>query len=304
MTEVGLRVNNANKSFGRHHVVKDLSLEVRRGEVFGFLGPNGAGKTTLIKMVMGFLFPDSGEIFISNFSVRRDYEKAMAHIGGIVENPEMYKEFSGWQNLNMYARVHGHISSERIKKVVEMVGLSDRINDKVGKYSLGMKQRLGLAQSIVHKPDVLILDEPMNGLDPSGIQDLRNILRELAHEENLAVMVSSHILTEMQLLCDRVAIINKGEIIGSHDLQNSLVGKSIYRLEVEPKNEAAAFLAARYKDVKISDNGILLNVERNKIPELLYELHNQGLRPYRVEPCRDDLEATYFAAIGGGNDIV
>lgn len=304
MTEVGLRVIDVNKSFGRHHVVKDLSLEVRRGEVFGFLGPNGAGKTTLIKMVMGFLFPDNGEIFISDLSVRRDYEQAMAHIGGIVENPEMYKEFSGWQNLKMYARVHGHINSERIKKVVEMVGLSDRINDKVGKYSLGMKQRLGLAQSIVHKPDVLILDEPMNGLDPSGIQDLRNILRELAHEENLAVMVSSHILTEMQLLCDRVAIINKGEIIGSHDLQNSLAGKSIYRLEVEPKNEAAAFLAASYKDVKISDNGILLNVERNKIPELLYELHNKGLRPYRVEPCRDDLEATYFAAIGGGNDIV
>lgn len=211
--ETAVKIQNLNKSFGKKQIIKDLSMELRAGEVFGFLGPNGAGKTTTIKMIVGMLHLEEGSIEVCGVDVTKDFEKAMANVGAIVENPEMYKYLTGMQNLRQYARMRKGVTEERIKEVVEIVGLSNRINEKVKKYSLGMRQRLGVAQAILHKPKVLILDEPSNGLDPAGIKQLRDILKNLAHNEGVCVLVSSHLMSEMELMCDRVGIIAEGKLL-------------------------------------------------------------------------------------------
>ena len=243
--EAVLQIKGLNKYFGHKKVVDDLNLELYRGEVFGFLGPNGAGKTTTIKMVMSLLQRDSGEILINGYSIDKQYEKAMACVGGIVENPETYQYMTGIQNLRQYARMRTGVTEDRIREVVRIVGLENRINDKVKKYSLGMKQRLGVAQSIMHHPDLLILDEPTNGLDPAGIKELRDILKRLAHEENACVMVSSHLLSEMQLMCDRVGIIADGRLIGVRsvsELMSESEGKHQFEIRVKGNVSAAAAL--------------------------------------------------------------
>ena len=234
--ETVLSVKNLNKSFGSKHIIKNATFDVYAGEIFGFLGPNGSGKTTTIKMIMGFLFPDSGDIEICGYDVKKDYEKAMNLVGGIVENPEMYKDMTGMQNLHMYGRLHNGVTQERMNEVIEIVGMQARANEKIKKYSLGMKQRIGVAQAILHRPRLLILDEPTNGLDPAGIKELRDILKKLAHEENVAVLVSSHMLAEMELMCDRVAIIDKGTILDVKPIDEILhmaAKQETYRFELE-----------------------------------------------------------------------
>ena len=208
-----LKIEHLNKSFGSRKILHDISFETYEGEVFGFLGPNGAGKTTTIKIAVGMLALDEGNITIGGYNMRKNFEQAMAQIGGIVENPEFYKYLSGLDNLRQYARMREGITEERIREVIHLVGLDNRINDKVGKYSLGMRQRLGVAQAILHHPRVLILDEPTNGLDPAGIKELRDILKNLAHEEKVGVLVSSHLMSEMELMCDRVGVIVNGIMI-------------------------------------------------------------------------------------------
>lgn len=211
--ETALKIQNLNKHFGKKQIINNLNMELKTGEVFGFLGPNGAGKTTTIKMIVGMLYLEEGSIEVCGVDITKDFEKAMSNIGAIVENPEMYKYLTGMQNLRQYARMRKGVTEERIKEVVELVGLSNRINEKVAKYSLGMRQRLGVAQAILHKPKVLILDEPSNGLDPAGIKQLRDILKNLAHNEGVCVLVSSHLMSEMELMCDRVGIIAEGKLL-------------------------------------------------------------------------------------------
>ena len=214
-----LRIEHLNKYFGKKQILHDISFETYPGEVFGFLGPNGAGKTTTIKIAVGHLRLDDGDILINGQSIRKNFESAMAQVGGIIENPEFYKYMTGMQNLRQYARMRGNVDEKRINEVVEIVGLKNRINDKVGKYSLGMRQRLGVAQAILHRPKLLILDEPTNGLDPAGIKELRDILKNLAHKENICVIVSSHLMSEMELMCDRVGIIANGKLTGVHTVE-------------------------------------------------------------------------------------
>ncbi|MBO8164971.1 MAG: ABC transporter ATP-binding protein [Brevibacillus sp.] len=213
MAEVVLSVAKLQKKLGGKTIIEDITFDVLAGEVFGFLGPNGAGKTTTIRMLTGLAFPDGGTIRIAGHSLTHDFPRAIRQVGCIVENPEMYKFLTGWENLEHFARMSGGISAERIEEVVHFVGLSEAINQKVKTYSLGMRQRLGIAQALLHKPKLLILDEPTNGLDPAGIRELRNFVRRLAEEEGLAVFVSSHLLSEIELMCDRVAIIHKGRVI-------------------------------------------------------------------------------------------
>jgi len=213
MSEITLSVKGLRKVIGKRMIIKDLSFELKRGEVFGFLGPNGAGKTTTIRMLVGLIKPTSGTIQICGLDISKHFTRAMKHLGCIVENPELYPFLTGMENLRHFAVMINGISQERIDEVVRLVGMQDRVNDKVSTYSLGMRQRLGIAQALLGKPDVLILDEPTNGLDPSGIREMRAFIRFLAEEEGLTVLVSSHLLHEIQLMCDRVAIISKGEII-------------------------------------------------------------------------------------------
>ena len=211
--EAVLRVKNLNKSFGSRPVIRDVSFDVYSGEIFGFLGPNGAGKTTTIKMILGFLFPDSGEISICGLDLKKHYEKAMNLVGGIVENPEMYKEMTGYENLRMYARLHDGVTEERIQEVVRVVGMQNRAGEKLKKYSLGMKQRLGIAMALLGSPRLLILDEPTNGLDPAGIQEMRALIHDMPDACGATVLISSHLLGEMEQIVSQVGIINHGQLL-------------------------------------------------------------------------------------------
>ena len=211
--EVILGIRHLSKFFGKKQVLRDISFDTYAGEVFGFLGPNGAGKTTLIKTVVGHLMIDEGAISICSKTLKKDFEGAMAQVGGIIENPEFYKYMSGYDNLLQYARLRGVKDEARVREVVHLVGLDNRIHEKVGRYSLGMRQRLGVAQAILHRPRLLVLDEPTNGLDPAGIKDLRDILKDIAHREGASVLVSSHLMSEMELMCDRVGVIVGGQLV-------------------------------------------------------------------------------------------
>jgi len=307
MSEAVLKISNLSKSFGKKKIIDDISLEVYPGEIFGFLGPNGAGKTTTIKMIMGFLSVDEGQILINGISHKDDYEKAMSYIGGIVENPEMYKDLSGFTNLKMYARLHDNVTNERINEVVQLVGMQKRIKDKVKKYSLGMKQRVGLAQSILHKPKVLILDEPTNGLDPSGIRELRDIFKKLAHEEGVAVFVSSHLLSEMQLMCDRVGIINNGKFLGVkpiQELMDEASGGEFYRITTNDTDKAFEVLREKYDSVitKKTDKFLELKISGEDVPEVnkILALNDVGIMGInRVESSLEDA----FLRITGGTSI-
>src|SRR3954452_12044230 len=200
MEKITLSVHNLKKVIGKKEIIKGISFDLKEGEVFGFLGPNGAGKTTTIRMLVGLIKPTSGKIQIGGFNIVDNFEEAMKHLGCIVENPELYPYLSGYDNLLHFARMLDGIGEERIREVTELVGLKDRINDKVKTYSLGMRQRLGIAQALLGRPKVLILDEPTNGLDPAGIREMRQFIRFLAEEEGLSVLASRHLLSEIQLL--------------------------------------------------------------------------------------------------------
>jgi len=307
--EAVLKLNNLNKWFGNKKIIDDLSLDVYAGEVFGFLGPNGAGKTTTIKMIMGFLDIDSGEIFLNGVNLRKNFEKAMSKIGGIVENPEMYKDLSGITNLKMYARLQSNISKERINEVVKIVGMENRINEKVKKYSLGMKQRLGLAQAILHKPQILILDEPTNGLDPAGIKELRDILKNLAHKENVAVFVSSHLLTEMELMCDRVGIINNGKLLGVKTIEEmqsqASGGVIVYRFTVKPIEKALELVRQAYSDkIKAStEEHIDIAVDSDEVIKINALFAANAIGIIGVAKIETSLEEAFMNITGGVNVI-
>jgi ABC-2 type transport system ATP-binding protein len=207
-----LRVANLTKTIRGKEIIRNISFEIGEGEVFGFLGPNGSGKTTTIRMLVSLIKPTSGTIEIDGLSLQDNHQEALARIGCIVENPELYPYLTGYENLNLFAGMLDGVDAKRIYEVVETVGLEKRIHDKVKSYSLGMRQRLGIAQALLGHPKLLILDEPTNGLDPQGIKEMRIFIRALA-QSGISVFVSSHLLAEIQLMCDRVAIIRKGEVI-------------------------------------------------------------------------------------------
>ncbi len=302
--EALLHIEHLNKAFGSHRAVSDLSLSVNAGEVFGFLGPNGAGKTTTIKMIMGFLTPDSGSIRVAGYDHKKQYTKAMGCLGGIVENPEMFKEFSGRRNIEMYARLHGKIPKERIDEVIELVGMTERQNDIVKRYSLGMKQRIGLAQALVHKPKVLILDEPTNGLDPTGIKELREILVRLAHEQGVAVMVSSHQLFEMQMMCDRVGMIERGRMLGVESVETLMhAGASRYRFRIGEGQAVDLALGEEQERILSCEGNLLeLRAEEEEVPALTKKLVDGGIALYGIERVDRSLEDAYIRIMGGEKD--
>ena len=271
-----LRIEHLNKYFGKKQILHDISFETYPGEVFGFLGPNGAGKTTTIKIAVGHLRLDDGDILINGQSIRKNFESAMAQVGGIIENPEFYKYMTGMQNLRQYARMRGNVDEKRINEVVEIVGLKNRINDKVGKYSLGMRQRLGVAQAILHRPKLLILDEPTNGLDPAGIKELRDILKNLAHKENICVIVSSHLMSEMELMCDRVGIIANGKLTGVHTVEEMISTVSGDReqfiIRVSDCQKALAVLDFISEKSVADDKHISVTVDKENEDEELFEI--------------------------------
>ena len=309
MAETVLKIEKLNKTLGKRHILHDISFEAYAGEVFGFLGPNGAGKTTTIKCAVGLISTDDGVIEICGHNVNKEFEAAMANVGGIVENPEMYKYLTARQNLEQYARMRDGVTAERIDKVVELVGLTNRMNEKIMKYSLGMRQRIGVAQALLHNPRLLILDEPTNGLDPAGIKELRDILKKLAHEEGVCVIVSSHLMSEMELMCDRVGIIANGHMLGVYTLEEMIsssngsttdylikcsdvnkayelvdiegIEKKIVNEELEvivPNENAHDIISAINKQIVMNDIGLfeVTMREKKKLEEVFIEMTNNG----------------------------
>lgn len=305
--QLALSIKNITKIYGKKKAADHVSFDIHEGEIFGFLGPNGAGKTTVIKSILGFIYPDEGEVSINGYDTKKDYEKAMASVGGIVENPEMYVNLSARKNIEMYARIHGNIPKERIDEVISEVGLSGRSKDPIRKYSLGMKQRIGLAQAMVHKPKLLILDEPTNGLDPTGIHQLRDVLKKYAHEQKGAVMVSSHILSEMQLLCDRVGIINNGKLISVCTMEEleKMNSSSRYSIKVSDTVKAEELLKGNEKisGIEVQDNTIKAGIEEEDIASVVRLLVTGGVDISEVKKNESSLEEVFLQVTGGGIDI-
>ncbi len=301
-----LVLKNVHKAFGKRVIIPDLSFSVKEGEVFGFLGPNGAGKTTTIKMILGLLSIDSGSITAAGNDIEKQFPQAMKNISGIVENPDMYGYLSGYDNLLLQARACG-ATRERINEVAEMVGMQKRIKEKFKTYSLGMKQRLGVAQALLHSPKLLVLDEPTNGLDPAGIKEVRDLLKSLAHNTGLSVLVSSHILQEMQQICDTVCIINAGQILQVSSVEQLMQqsGSGVYRYVVRPLDKAAQLLRAQMPDrlVDIAADHIDLRVSEDEIPALNRRLMENEVAVYGLTVVGASLEQSFMKITGGGNVV-
>ncbi|MCL6626828.1 ABC transporter ATP-binding protein [Alicyclobacillus shizuokensis] len=291
-----LTLEGVSKRIGKRWIVEDLNMTVEDGEVYGFLGPNGAGKTTTIRMIVGLARPTRGQIRLLGQDVWRDRRQAMSALGTIVENPEVYSYLTGRQNLLHYARLAGlGDAPKRIDEVAEMVRLKDRLDEKVRRYSLGMRQRLGVAQALLARPRLLVLDEPTNGLDPAGMREFRELMRALA-KQGTSVFVSSHLLSEIQMMCDRVAILKGGRVVGEHtvaDLTQAATGR--VRLQVGDVVAATGVLAAAgWSDVKTEGQTLIVEAEQSDVPRLVRALVAGGVDLYAVEPQRESLEQAFL----------
>lgn len=301
-----ISLRNVTKRVGRTTIIDDLTFDVPPGEIFGFLGPNGAGKTTTIRMIVGLMSLTKGQILIKGKDIKTEFEQAIRHVGAIVENPEMYKYLSGYHNLVHYARMVPGVTKERIDEVVARVKLENRIHDKVKKYSLGMRQRLGVAQALLHRPSLLILDEPTNGLDPAGIRELRDYLRHLTRTEKITVVVSSHLLSEMELMCDRVAILQRGKLVDVKPIQHFTRASDriqTYRIEAQPSEQALEALRQMdgVQGVKLDQEGIIeVATDRDCVPDILAGLIENHVRIYGVQLVRQSLEDRFLEITGGG----
>lgn len=293
-----LLVQDLNKKIGKRQIIKDLSFEVNEGEVFGFLGPNGAGKTTTIRMLVGLIKPTSGTILIGGKDIRKNFTEAMKSLGCIVENPEFYPFLTGWENLAYFARMDRSIRPERLQEVAELVGMTARVHDRVSTYSLGMRQRLGIAQALLSNPKLLILDEPTNGLDPSGIREMRDFIRYLAKKEGISVLVSSHLLSEIQLLCDRVAIMTNGEIIATDDVDKLLSDREKTRWRFEPMAKGAAILA-EMTNVTEQDGAYYTSFEADKLPVWNSRVVRAGVQVLEMQKITPYLEDLFIELTGG-----
>lgn len=298
-----LEVKDVYKKLGKREIIKGISFSIKEGEIFGFLGPNGAGKTTTIRMLVGLIAPNRGSIVIGDKDITKEREQALRQVGAVVENPELYTYLTGYENLMQIARIR-KVDKKDIDEIVELVGLKDRINDKVKKYSLGMKQRLGLAAALMSKPRLLILDEPTNGLDPSGIIDFRNIVKKAAKERNVSVFVSSHILSEVEQLCDRVAFINNGIIKSVESINGDKVNDELEIIEVaslETKKCAEVLKELPFvNNLEILTNSILVTLIKGKTPDIIFELANHQVRIEEVFKKQVGLEERYMELVEGG----
>lgn len=289
---VTLSVDRLKKTIRKKEIIKGLSFELQKGEVFGFLGPNGAGKTTTIRMLVGLIKPTSGHISICGYDLEKHFTKAIRNIGCIVENPELYSYLSGRENLEYFRRMIPGVTKGRIDEVVHLVRLEHRIDDRVSTYSLGMRQRLGIAQALLSSPKVLILDEPTNGLDPMGIREMREFIRFLAEKEGLTVLVSSHLLSEIQLMCDRVAIMSKGTILRIDSVESLLTERERVIWHAAPINKARDILSEQTEILAEKDGTLVTINDETLIPLWNKRLVEEGINVKGIEvklPALEDL---------------
>ncbi len=297
-----LSVSGLQKRVHGRNIVTDVSFEVHAGEIFGFLGPNGAGKTTTIRMLVGLIRPTAGRIVIDGHDLRQEPLLAMRSVGCIVENPDLYPYLTGYENLYQLASMQGEEAVQRVGYVAELVRLTDRLHDKVRTYSLGMRQRLGIAQALLGNPKLLILDEPTNGLDPAGIRELRTFLRHLANA-GLAIFISSHLLAEVEQLCDKVAIIRDGVVVRTGDIRSLLAEASNeVAWRVDPADVALPILRryAAHGNVRQSDEALCCAMTEEDVANATAALAAAGCRLYEVTRKKSTLEDIFLKTTGGG----
>lgn len=288
-----VELQNLTKVIGQKKIIDNLNLSLYPGQITGFLGPNGAGKTTTIRMMVGLMKPTSGDVLIEEKSLTTDFEESISKVGVIVENPEMYKYMSGYKNLVHFARMHDGVTKERIDEVIAQVGMQNRIHEKVSTYSLGMRQRLGLAQALLHRPKFLILDEPTNGLDPAGIREFRVYLRSIAEKEGVSIFVSSHMLSEIELMCDRIAVIQNGQLLNVEETDT--INETYYYIEASPIEKVEQLLTGERLN-----NGLLVQMNKEEVPMMVGNLVAEGIEIFAIQPHTKTLEDQFLELTGGG----
>ena len=298
LQETILKCEDLHKTMGKKEILKGVSISMQAGDILGFIGPNGAGKTTTIKLILGLQSITSGSVKINGYDIQKDFTKAIEKVGTIVENPDLYMYLTGYDNLKLIANLYDNVDKKRIDEVVELVGLKNRIHDKVSKYSLGMRQRLGIAQAILHKPNLLILDEPTNGLDPEGMKEVRDLLKLLAEKEKMAILISSHNLAELENLCNKISIIKNGQIVETNEIEEvkAQLNGHIYLWEVNSAQEVKRFLP---KANLLDETHFQIDIEKEKIPEIVEMLVKNQIKVYQIKPKEISLEDAFLKKTGG-----
>lgn len=289
-----IRLSGVSKTFGERVAVDDLNLHVRRGEIFGLLGHNGAGKSTVIGMMLGQVWPGSGEVLICGHDVTRRRQPALQRVGAIFETPEFYDYLSGWRNLHILSHYSAPTSPERIREVIEWVGLTGREKSKVKTYSHGMRARLALAQALLPQPELLILDEPGEGLDPEGIHEMRRMIRQLHDELGLTIFLSSHLLNEVEQLCTRIAVMNQGRKVFEGSLEEAKQAKDWVRLRVSDFSRAVAALRAANLIVDERDGQLVALAPGAGTDQVVRRLVEQGTAVYEIARQEQTLEDFYL----------
>ncbi len=305
MVDPILATHNLTKRFGKRLAVDNLSLEIQPGEIFGFLGPNGSGKTTTIRMLLSLIRPSSGEVYCFGQSTRSEYPSYLQQIGALVENADFYGNLSGLTNLKMLARMHADVGEERCLEVLELAGLADRKNDPVKNYSHGMRQRLGIAQAILHRPKLLILDEPSTGLDPQGMHEMRQMILGFVREEGMTVFLSSHLLNEVEQICTSMAVLNEGKLLVSGPVQKFLSEETatLTELQAEPLSQARQILSGLtfVTDLEEHSGGIRFRVDHVQRPAVIQALADAQVKVYSMNAV-SNLE-DYFLSLFGSKDL-
>ena len=301
--EVVLRTKGLTKYFGTLAAVKDLNLELHCGEVFGFLGPNGAGKSTTVGMILGLIEPTAGDIEVFGMKLKEHRWPILKRIGAIIEEPAFYPYLSGWDNLEALGRAIGGIQRSKITEVLERVNLLNRAKDRYGTYSMGMKQRLGIAFTLLRNPELILLDEPTNGLDPAGTKEVRDLIPQLAHER-CSVLLCSHLLHEVELVSDRVAIIDHGTMIASAPLQELLTKGQMIQIKVDDKAKATSILKSMtwIKSIREENGYLVIDAPPNSASQVNKALAEKNIFASEIVSRASSLESIFLQLTGKENN--
>ncbi len=303
-----VEAENLSKHYGSLCAVEDVSLSIDEGTIYGFIGPNGAGKTTTIRMLLGLVRPGTGRVRILGHDVHHEFERAIREVGALVEGPAFYPFLSGRRNLRLFGRLSGGVSEERIEAVLDLVGLARRADERVRGYSHGMRQRLGIALALLEDPRVLVLDEPTNGLDPQGTREMRQLIRRIRDDQGTTILLSSHLLGEMEQICDRIAIIARGQILREGPLDELVSdGESTVELRVAPDEDerAESILKEEFhaEVTRLRRGHLELRLDPARLPELNASLVRQGLHVSKLGARRRSLEQVFVELTGDSKDV-
>lgn len=293
-----LKCTKLKKQIKSKILVEDISFSINTGDIVGFIGPNGAGKTTVIKLILGLMKLSSGNVKINGYDIEKDFVKAIEKVGAIVENPDLYMYLSGYDNLKITANYYKNIPKSRIDEVIKIIGLEKQIKDKVSTYSLGMKQRLAIGEAIINQPELLILDEPTNGLDVEGIIEMRNLIKSLS-QQGMAILISSHNLTEIDNLCNRIIAIKNGKIITDDTIEHFKTDSNVmsYELKLSCLDNIEK-IVSKYKFEILKENTIKVYISKEDISKLMQTLITNNYQIYSVQETKLSSEEAFLKKVG------